>query len=105
MKNSNTTMGAIKDIYDILSEVTAKVQAHRRKKSKERSREDLESYANELETSVEELRVNVQVLEREHTAAVAALQVENAKLVAQIEKLKKPCKPPTSTRSKPQSFM
>ena len=27
-------MGAIKDIYDILSEVTAKVQAHRLKKSK-----------------------------------------------------------------------
>ena len=97
-------MGAIKDIYDILSEVTAKVQAHRLKKSKERSREDLESYANELETIIEELRGKVQDLEREHTAVVAGLQVENAELVAQIEKLK-PWKPPTSIRSKPQSFM
>jgi hypothetical protein len=98
-------MGAIKDIYDILSEVTAKVQARRLKKSKERSREDLESYANELETIIEELRVKVQDLEREHTAVVAGLQVEKAEMVAQNEKLKKPWKPPTSIRSKPQSFM
>ena len=95
---TNTTMGAIKDIYDIFSDVTAKMQANRLKKRGERSREELESYAEALETSVAELKSEVENLQREHTEEVAQLAAKSEQLIAQIAELKAPKLPHVQSR-------
>lgn len=81
-------MGAIKDIYDVLADMTAKVQAHRLKKGKERSREELESVVTEQESSVSELRSKVENLEREHAEEVTNLKTEIARLESENADLK-----------------
>lgn len=95
-------MGALKDIYDIFSEETAKMKARRLKQSEVRSPEELEAYTASLESRVEELQAKVGDLEREHAAEVAGLKSENAALVQQNaelvalnEKLKTPRPPQT----------
>jgi len=75
-------MGAFKDIYDIVSEVTAKIQANRLKKRGERSRDELESYTAELESRIEEIQSKLE-----------ELQAENENLIAENTRLK--AGPPT----------
>ena len=74
--NQQIIMGAIKDVYDILADITAKVQTHRLKKGKKRSREELESAVDEMESVVEELRSKIEDLEREHAEEVTNLKTQ-----------------------------
>lgn len=86
-------MGAIKDIYDILADVASKMQSHRLKKGKERSREEVEAYATTLEDVVAELQAKVEDLQREHAAEVSELQAKISELESENAKMK--AKPPT----------
>jgi len=76
-------MGALKDIYDIFTDVASKTKAHRLHQSQGQSREGLEAYAATLEVSVSELRLKMENLEREHVEEVARLTDEKAAAKAQ----------------------
>ncbi len=70
-------MGAIKDIYDIISDLTA------RAKSKSSSTDQ-----KELATVVSDLRTRIDELEATHQAELIAIQVENEHLRDQLRTAK-----------------
>ena len=74
-----TTMGAIKDIYDIIGDITSKL----RSRPVKQSNEDIATVAAELKSRVEQL-------ERDHAVEVTALKQENEHLVAENLKLQPP---------------
>lgn len=71
-------MGALKDIYDIVSEMTSEIKANRLKKRGERSREELEAICLKQEEGITEIQAKLKELQMENEDLVA----ENARLKA-----------------------
>jgi len=67
-------MGAIKDIYDILSDITAKVKS----RSLKASQKDLIEANFQLVANVEKLKSRIENLERDHAQEVADLKRSHA---------------------------
>jgi hypothetical protein len=67
-------MGAIKDIYDILSDITAKLKSRKL----QQVQDDQKQVISDLIAEVSNLKSRIQQLERDHSAAIARIRREDA---------------------------